>query len=103
MDLNSPKVTNADKLDMCKKYFYMGFAFLPFLWLINAVWFFGEAFWKPPYPEQKTIKKLVIASGFGSLVWFIVFISWVIVFTENRAAWGATGDRMSSNIPIGMP
>lgn len=34
-----------------------GFAFLPFLWCVNAIWFFAEAFRKPPYDEQKEIKK----------------------------------------------
>ena len=39
MDLSSPKVSADDKLDLCKKYFYIGFAFLPLLWAVNAVWF----------------------------------------------------------------
>jgi hypothetical protein len=34
-----------------------GFAFLPFLWCVNAIWFFAEAFRKPPYEEQREIKK----------------------------------------------
>lgn len=34
-----------------------GFAFLPFLWLVNVVWFFQEAFIKPTYTEQLQIKK----------------------------------------------
>lgn len=33
-----------------------GFAFLPFLWLVNVVWFFREAFLKPAYTEQLQIK-----------------------------------------------
>lgn len=33
-----------------------GFAFLPFLWFINSVWFFREAFLKPEYQEQRQIK-----------------------------------------------
>jgi presenilin enhancer 2 len=33
-----------------------GFAFLPFLWLVNVVWFFKEAFVKPTYTEQLQIK-----------------------------------------------
>lgn len=34
-----------------------GFALLPFVWLVNALWFFDEAFRKPEYEEQKDIKK----------------------------------------------
>lgn len=35
----------------------VGFAFLPFVWLINSIWFFNEAFKKPEYNEQKLIKR----------------------------------------------
>ena len=34
-----------------------GFALLPFLWLVNVVWFFGEAFLKPAYEQQRSIRK----------------------------------------------
>lgn len=34
-----------------------GLAFLPFVWAVNTVWFFNEAFRKPTYDEQKEIKK----------------------------------------------
>ncbi len=34
-----------------------GFAFLPFMWAINFIWFFTEAYKKPAYEEQAEIKK----------------------------------------------
>ena len=34
-----------------------GFALLPFLWAINSIWFFKEAFMKEHYEEQAQIKK----------------------------------------------
>lgn len=34
-----------------------GFFMLPFVWTINAFWFFDEAFFKAAYPEQTTIRK----------------------------------------------
>ena len=37
-------------------HFIGGFAFLPFLWLVNVVWFFREAFIKPSFPGQSKIK-----------------------------------------------
>lgn len=37
--------------------FTAGFAFLPFLWAINAVWFFSDAFKKPHFEEQAQIRK----------------------------------------------
>lgn len=36
--------------------FLGGFAFLPFLWLVNIFWFFREAFLAPAYTEQSQIK-----------------------------------------------
>ena len=44
MDLSSAKVTPEQKVSLCTKYFYLGFLCLPFLWGVNAAWFFGEAF-----------------------------------------------------------
>ena len=57
MDLNNPNVKNSEKLAICKKNFFIGFAFLPWLWFINGVWFFREAFFKEPFEEQKTIRR----------------------------------------------
>lgn len=37
--------------------FTAGFALLPFVWFVNSIWFFNEAFRKPPYEEQKLIRK----------------------------------------------
>ena len=37
--------------------FTAGFAFLPFMWAVNGLWFLKEAFFKPPYQEQKQIKR----------------------------------------------
>ena len=34
-----------------------GFAFLPFLWAINSIWFFKESFMKEHYEQQAQIKK----------------------------------------------
>jgi hypothetical protein len=69
MDLTNPKVTDDDKIQLCKKYFICGFAFLPFLWAVNAVWFFREAFFRPSFPQQKTMKTYVVLSAIGSLFW----------------------------------
>lgn len=78
MDL--ARSTNERKLHVCKWYFIgecrkqvkfkhtcltqihiiffqiVGFFLLPFVWTINAFWFFDEAFRKPAYKEQKKIR-----------------------------------------------
>lgn len=80
-----------------------GFALLPFMWAVNALWFLKEAFWAAPYPEQKQIRRYVIISGLGALVWLLGLIAWVITFQEKRSEWGATGDYMSFILPKGIP
>ena len=52
MNLESSKVTSEEKVELCKKYFYLGWLALPFVWGINAVWFYKEAFIKPEFPGQ---------------------------------------------------
>jgi len=95
------KQKNDRKLSLCRRYFYAGFLFLPFIWGINAVWFYKEAFRVPAYPEQQDIKKYVIRSGLGALVWIIGLITWNVIFQTNRVAWGETGDDLSFVIPQG--
>nr|AXY96274.1 Pen2 [Locusta migratoria migratoria] len=101
MDLS--KMKNDRKLYLCRWYFRAGFAFLPFLWCINAIWFFPEAFRRPEFEEQKPIKKYVILSAIGSIIWTIILVSWIVVFQTHRAEWGATADYMSFIIPTGVP
>ena len=57
MDLSSAKVTPEQKVSLCTKYFYLGFLCLPFLWGVNAAWFFGEAF-RFAISEIKTVTYL---------------------------------------------
>ncbi|KAJ8956356.1 hypothetical protein NQ318_015094 [Aromia moschata] len=101
MDLT--KVPNERKLYLCRWYFKAGFALLPFVWAVNTVWFFNEAFRKPAYEEQKHIKKYVILSAIGSFVWLVILITWITVFQVNRVKWGEYADDMSFIIPVGTP
>ncbi|KAJ0183036.1 hypothetical protein K1T71_001012 [Dendrolimus kikuchii] len=99
MDLN--RLPNDKKLQLCIWYFKVGCLFLPFVWAVNAVWFFKEAFVKPPYDEQKQIKKYVIMSGTGAFVWTAILGIWVAIFQLQRVSWGATGDALSFIVPLG--
>ena len=104
MDLSNGKLSDADKLGLCRRYFYLGFAFLPFLWAINAVWFFKEAFVRTPaFTEQPAIKRLVVMSGVLSVICLAALITWMSIFTNYRAQWGEIGDYLSFNIPTGTP
>ncbi|XP_063989663.1 gamma-secretase subunit PEN-2 [Diachasmimorpha longicaudata] len=101
MDLS--KTPNDKKLHLCKWYFRGGFALLPFLWMVNTIWFFKEAFLVPQYEEQRTIRKYVILSGIGALFWSAILLTWIITFQTHRAAWGHFGDSISYIIPEGIP
>ncbi|XP_068621989.1 gamma-secretase subunit pen-2 [Battus philenor] len=100
MDLN--RLPNDKKLQLCRWYFKVGCVLLPFVWAVNAVWFFKEAFVKPPYDEQKQIKKYVIMSAGGAAVWVCALIAWITVFQLNRVAWGPIGDSLSFIVPLGQ-
>ncbi|KAK0397651.1 hypothetical protein QR680_002203 [Steinernema hermaphroditum] len=74
------KAPRAQQLQLCRLYFYMGFALLPVMWLVNAIWFFKLAFKSPPFDEQANIKKYVKLSAFFALVWTIIFVMWQVFF-----------------------
>ncbi|KAG0710198.1 Gamma-secretase subunit pen-2 [Chionoecetes opilio] len=101
--MNVSKIPHERKLTLCRKYYMAGFAFLPFMWAVNFVWFLHEAFWAAPYPEQKQIRRYVVVSGVGAATWLVAMVTWVIVFQQNRAAWGPTADYLSFIIPKGVP
>lgn len=61
MNLKSPKVTPEEKVDLCKKYFYLGWLLFPFAWAVNAIWFYPEAFRKPEF--QVSHSKIQVKSG----------------------------------------
>nr|XP_006118324.1 gamma-secretase subunit PEN-2 [Pelodiscus sinensis] len=80
-----------------------GFALLPFLWLVNVLWFCREAFLAPAYTEQPQIKSYVQRSAVGLLFWVVVLTTWVTIFQTHRARWGELGDYLSFTIPLGIP
>merc|ERR1712137_1506078 len=56
-EMDISRLKNDAKLVLCRKYYYAGLAVLPFLWAINAVWFFRDAFRSPFFEEQPEIRK----------------------------------------------
>lgn len=55
LDRMSPK----ERLSLCRKYFFIGLAFLPLVWLVNCVWFYSYTFCSkaPESDEKKSMKK----------------------------------------------
>ncbi|VDO04967.1 unnamed protein product [Rodentolepis nana] len=89
------------RLSTCRKYFFVGLAFLPFVWIVNTIWFFPDAFLKPASNERKKFRLYLSLSFIGALIWIIGLISWNIIYHQNRISWGSLGDRLSFNIPPG--
>ncbi|CAF1122920.1 unnamed protein product, partial [Brachionus calyciflorus] len=97
--MNLKKVSDKEKLDICRKYYLGGFAFLPFLWLVNFVWFYKHAFKRSEFPEQAQMKKYLVHSGIGCLIWMVILVIWNIVFQVNRVSWDAVGDHLTFILP----
>ncbi|RDD41353.1 Gamma-secretase subunit pen-2 [Trichoplax sp. H2] len=99
--MNLEKTTDEEKVNVCRLYYRVGFLFLPFAWVINIVWFYKYAFTTPPFQGQAEIKKYVIRSAIGTIIFLIAFIIWNVEFQRNRQSWGAIGDTLSFVIPKG--
>lgn len=111
------KKSPEERLNICRKYFLGGFAFLPLLWLINCVWFYKQAFKVESYPQQAQIRSCsfdlsefylvnvvrldVIKSAIGSLVWLIIIVAWNVTFQLTRTKMGPTGDHLTFVLPRG--
>ncbi|XP_003744526.1 gamma-secretase subunit PEN-2 [Galendromus occidentalis] len=96
------RMETQEKVDLSRKYFLGGCFFLPFLWAVNAVWFFKDAFAKESFPGQNKIRSNVVKSAIGAGIWLIVLITWNVIFQIKRPQWGEFGDRLSAIIPRGI-
>ncbi|XP_055331626.1 gamma-secretase subunit pen-2-like [Paramacrobiotus metropolitanus] len=103
MDLS--RKTDAFKVDLCRKYFLAGFALLPFLWLINVIWFFKDAFLRDlsVNDDRRRIRRYVIQSFIGCVIFTAGLLAWIVIFQTKRIEWGATADYISFIVPIGSP
>ncbi|KRY37220.1 RNA exonuclease 1 -like protein [Trichinella spiralis] len=89
--MNLEKISDKDKLRLCRIYFYGGFGMLPLLWIVNSMWFFYQAFLRKPHFEEQH----VIYSMIGAGVWFMCLFVWIWIYQMNRSSWGALGDYIS--------
>ncbi|KAG2237202.1 hypothetical protein INT48_006606 [Thamnidium elegans] len=93
------KMSSEEHVSISKKMFYGGFAFLPFLWLVNFLYFFNTSR-QPNAP--KALKKYIYMSLVGCLIWFIILTSWYGLFVNRRISWGQVADRITVVIPKGL-
>ncbi|EGG14582.1 gamma-secretase subunit [Cavenderia fasciculata] len=88
---------NDDKMrNIAKKLWIIGFFFLPWVWLINILFFF---------PHRKQLSTDVFwylkYSLIGFFVYSTIFMTWMGIYLVNRNNWGASGDNISIVIPYG--
>ncbi|KAI3387571.1 hypothetical protein SNEBB_005332 [Seison nebaliae] len=93
------KISENDRRKLCQKYFYIGCAALPLVWLINCFWFGSYAFGKSRRDPQ--IRRYVISSAIGFIISMIALTTWIIVFQKKRVDWGEFGDKLTLIPPRG--
>lgn len=99
--MNLARATEEEKVKICRKYFIVGWFLLPFVWLVNVVWFFKLAFiTKPTHP---VIRRYVLGSLLGVVVWTLLVIGWTVLYQTQRPNWGDAGDYISVVVPYGRP
>lgn len=97
--MNLDKASEEDKVKICKRYFIIGCFLLPFVWLVNSIWFFREAFIKKN--GHPMIRRYVLSSILGTLIWTAVLVAWTYLYQTQRPNWGAFGDYISVIVPYG--
>eukprot|EP01133_Synstelium_polycarpum_P006389 gene6389-7406_t len=88
---------NEEKMKgIAKKLWIVGFFMLPWVWLINVLFFF---------PHRKSLSSDITwylkFSLIGFFVYSAIFMTWMGVYLVNRNKWGAFGDSISIVIPFG--
>ncbi|CEG82601.1 hypothetical protein RMATCC62417_16651 [Rhizopus microsporus] len=86
------KMSFEEHVSISKKMFYGGFAFLPFLWLVNFMYFYKTS-QLPNAPSE--LKKCCI-------IWFILLTTWYAIFVNKRVAWSTDVDGITVVIPKGV-
>ncbi|KAE9554858.1 hypothetical protein FO519_001973 [Halicephalobus sp. NKZ332] len=90
-----------EQLALCRKYFYIGCFCLPFVWLINTIWFFETAFKKEPFHQQPLIRRYVTWSMIGAVTWGVLLIGWNVAFHYFRTEYAQYLDYLSFTFAVG--
>ncbi|KAJ3062596.1 hypothetical protein HDU98_001525 [Podochytrium sp. JEL0797] len=92
--------TPDDILLLAKWYFLLGCAFLPFLWLVNFAHLYKVSV-RRKAELSPSVATYLWMSLFGCLAWTIGIFTWLGLYQVNRTKWGAFGDAISINLPLG--
>ncbi|KAL1925607.1 uncharacterized protein VTP21DRAFT_490 [Calcarisporiella thermophila] len=85
---------------LARRYFFAGFIFLPFLWLVNVIYLWPTL--KREDVRLMGVKKYLICSMVGVAFWAIALAIWYGLFVSNRVQWGASADTITVIIPKGL-
>ena len=95
--MNIEKMKASEIHDLNRRYFYIGFMFLPFFWLVNVLWIGPFAYWRmEPSQEKDDILRVTLYSAVGSLVWLAIVISWMAYFDTHSSLWDILAVRIPS-------
>ncbi|KAL3106120.1 hypothetical protein niasHT_027075 [Heterodera trifolii] len=80
-------MSGADRLQLCRRYFHVGFACLPLIWAVNAIWFFRYAFPSGANATAETaqIRRYVCWSATGALCWGFLLTGWLFFYNIQRS------------------
>ncbi|KAI9204014.1 gamma-secretase aspartyl protease complex, presenilin enhancer-2 subunit [Polychytrium aggregatum] len=93
------KMKDPEILKIARTYFFVGLAFLPWLWLINFLYIFPIIRKRPSLDRQ--IVRYVWMSLAGSIVWLVILLVWITLYLTQRNRYGTIADAIAINIPIG--
>ncbi|EFA82289.1 gamma-secretase subunit [Heterostelium album PN500] len=90
------KLNDEKMRGIARKLWIAGFFFLPWVWMINILFFL---------PHRKVLSPAIIwylkYSLIGFFVYTGIFMTWMGIYLVNRNKWGAFGDSISITVPFG--
>ena len=73
------------KVSIARRYFFLGFLLLPFLWMVNYC-YFKDVIYEPQC--HPLVKRYAVLSKWFSIGSLILFIAWIITFwIINDYSW----------------
>ncbi|CAD5212352.1 unnamed protein product [Bursaphelenchus xylophilus] len=98
------KLNLDERLDLCRKYFFIGLLALPFVWLANVLWF-GPTIWNKKIAEmevpEKSMIKYLIGSAVGVVFWTVFASFWVYIYSTNRVNRVEWAESLTFLFPLG--
>ena len=99
IDSDSEERDNDERRRVSTRLFYGGCFFLPWVWILNALYFrkillnrSGDAI----------VRRNCVLGLIGASIWVVAFIVWVCVYQTMWSSWGSFGQTISIVYPKGQ-